>query len=115
MSMTYVNSAGEQFHAVVLIDPETSEPSEGVDITLSPYFKRVSAAGSVIAGAVEVSIVNVGTTNGTLLGEPLKPDEGVTFRVSTPFTTLAAVPFNAVGTEFLISVIGVANTWVSLP
>ena len=53
----------------------------------------------------EVSVANVGTANGTVLGVTIKPDEVVTFRMPSGGLKLAAVAYNGTGTELLITTI----------
>ena len=68
----------------------------------TPAMSRTSASGTVTAGKFSVSVANVGSANGTLLGATLEPGESVNIDAGALNNTLAAIAYNATGTEFLI-------------
>ena len=63
---------------------------------------RVTNNGTITAGAKRVSIANVGSGIGTVAGVNLLPGESVA-PVADGADTLAAIAYNATGTEFLIA------------
>jgi hypothetical protein len=72
----------------------------GGTATYTPTLSRATAAGTVAAGARSVSIANAGVANGTVGAATLKPGESVSF--SADGNLLAAIAYNATGTEFVI-------------
>lgn len=69
---------------------------------VTPSLTRVTNSGTVPAGSRSLTIANVGVANGTVLGGTiLKPGEVYEPPV-TGNNTLAAVPYDATGTEFVI-------------
>ena len=69
-------------------------------------FRDTAAVGSPITmGKSSISIANTGGVAGTVNGIALNPGETVNFSVTTPGDTLAAVTYNATGTNFLITYI----------
>lgn len=70
--------------------------------TYTPTFLRVSTSGTISSGKESISINNVGTANGTVLGVTLKPDEGISFEAPQN-CILSSVSYDATGTEFLIN------------
>lgn len=69
----------------------------------TPTFERVNTAGIVAAGAIQVSITNVGEADGTVLTGEIKPQETVRFTVTDRNATLPDVSYSAIGTEFVIT------------
>lgn len=65
-------------------------------------FRTTSAAPAITTGKKSVSISNVGSANGTVLGAVLKPGESVNFDAGAVNNTLGAIAYNATGTEFLV-------------
>lgn len=80
-----------------------TDPVTGV----TPALSRVTASGTVAAGARAVSIANVGTEIGTVLGAELAAGETVNFDAGSLNNTLAAVAYDpttpGTGTTFLIA------------
>lgn len=70
--------------------------------TLTPAFIRSTTSGTVAAGNTGVTITNVGTANGTVLGTALKPDESVSWVAELVDETVSSIPYDATGTEFVI-------------
>jgi hypothetical protein len=64
---------------VTLASDQTAIPVTYAAVTRTPTMENVSAAGTVAAGAVMVSIVNTGTTSATVLGAQLLPGLSVTY------------------------------------
>lgn len=65
-------------------------------------FRTTSAAPAISTGKKSVSISNVGSANGTVLGAILKPGETVNFDAGAINNTLGVIAYDATGTEFLI-------------
>ena len=80
-----------------------TDPITGV----TPALSRVTASGTVAAGSRSVSIANVGTEIGTVLGAELAAGETVNFDAGSLNNTLAAVAYDpttpGTGTTFLIA------------
>lgn len=77
------------------------------DLTISstertPSLTSVTNAGTIVFGARSVSIANVGTAAGTILGTSVSAGVTVNFTAQSP-DTLAAIAYNATGTTFLIA------------
>lgn len=76
-------------------------------IGVTPALSRVTASGTVAAGSRSVSIANVGTESGTVLGTELAAGETVNFDAGSLNNTLAAVAYDpttpGTGTTFLIA------------
>jgi hypothetical protein len=71
-------------------------------VRTSTMFRTTSALPAITAGKNSVSISNVGSANGTVLGAILKPGETVNFDAGAVNNTLGVIAYNATGTEFLI-------------
>ena len=77
------------------------------DLTISstertPSLTSVTNAGTIVFGARSVSIANVGSAAGTILGTSV--DAGMTVNFTAQGSdTLAAITYNATGTNFLIA------------
>ena len=67
----------------------------------TPEMSRVTNSSTLAAGLFSVSVTNTGAADGTFLGATLKVGETVEFAAKTG-NTLAAMAYNATGTEFLI-------------
>lgn len=77
------------------------------DLTISstertPSLTSVTNAGTIVFGARSVSIANVGTAAGTVLGTSVSAGVTVNF-TAQGLDTLAAIAYNATGTTFLIA------------
>jgi len=73
-----------------------------------PYFTRVTDAGhlsSIVSDIYSVSVANVGTANGTVLGTILKPSEILNFDAGSLNHYFNSFAYDATGTEFMISYI----------
>ena len=82
---------------------DQTEPITGV----TPALSRVTVSGTVAAGARSISIANVGTESGTVLGAELAAGETVNFDAGSLNNTLGAVAYDptspGTGTTFLIA------------
>lgn len=65
-------------------------------------FRTTSAAPAITTGKKSVSISNVGSANGTVLGTVLKAGETVNFDAGAINNTLGAIAYDATATEFLV-------------
>ena len=65
-------------------------------------FRTTSALPAIAAGKKSVSISNVGSTDGTVLGAILKPGETVNFDAGAVNNTLSVITYDATETEFLV-------------
>lgn len=72
-----------------------------VSTPVSPGVTRVSDSGTLPAGFNRISIANVGTAAGQVLGIVLDAGEGV--RWGDMSAVLPAITYDATGTEFLIT------------
>lgn len=73
----------------------------------TPTFSRSTTSGSVAVGAIHVSVTNVGSAAGIVLGTALKAKETVHFTATDRQAWLQAIPFDATGTEFVITTLRV--------
>jgi hypothetical protein len=71
-------------------------------VRTSTMFRTTSALPAITAGKNSVSISNVGSANGTVLGTVLKAGETVNFDAGAINNILGAIAYDATGTEFLI-------------
>lgn len=72
----------------------------GSSTVITPTLISVSSSGTIPAGRKSVSIANIGTASGTLLGTAFPPGASISY--STESGTLASIAYNATGTTFLI-------------
>ena len=94
---------------ITLLDAQASgTETQPVFTTLAtqvqtPAMTRTTTSGTTTANAIHISITNVGTADGIVLGAVLKSKETVHFTVTDRDAKLSAVSFNATGTEFVIT------------
>ena len=69
----------------------------------TPTMIRTTTSGTIIAGKRSVSFRNAGTINATVLGASLLPGETVNFDAGSLKDTLAAIGYDANGTDLLIT------------
>lgn len=97
-----VTIAGQPVH--VIVDSQPLAVAGIVDIASAqrtPSLVAVTTAGTVAAGATEISIGNTGSASGYVMGAPLPA--GATVMFSTHGNdTLDALQYDATGTTFLI-------------
>jgi hypothetical protein len=67
-----------------------------------PSFISVNGSGSIAVGARSVSIFNIGSSSGSVLGTPLPKKTLVEFDAAEQ-NTLTAITYDATGTTFLIA------------
>ena len=69
--------------------------------TRTPTLTSTTTTGTIAAGCVSVSVANIGSGNGILLGQTIVP--GVVIDFVAPWgDTIGAISYNATGTTFLI-------------
>ena len=89
--------------AVTIASDQSPLDVDLADTVRTPALTRVSAAGTVAAGARGVSVFNAGTANGTWLGAVIKPGEQLSYNAGAQGDTLGAFAYDGTGTELLIS------------
>ena len=74
-------------------------------VSRTPVYFRTTTSGTIAAVTYSFSIANVGTGNGTFLGDTIKPGESVNFGADGINNSYAAstFTFDGTGTELLIS------------
>ena len=88
------------------IDSNVSQlVSNTTAVTRTPVYFRTSTSGTIVAVTYSFSIANVGTGNGTFLGDTIKPGESVNFGADGINNSYAAstFTFDGTGTELLIT------------
>lgn len=83
----------------VLATPTTGLPTSMLRVT-------VAGAGNVAAGKRRISFFNAGNNDSTVNGATLKKGEVVTFSADGLRDTLAAIPYDALTSELLITTVG---------
>lgn len=113
MSVGNINSSGDkknnfpfQYRVLKGITDVLSAIT-GFSISIAPQAKvtnvlRTSTTGTITSGKFSVSFGNVGSANGTVKGQVLKPFETINFDAGSLNNTLDAISYDATGTEFLI-------------
>jgi hypothetical protein len=69
------------------------------------FIREVNAAGdlnSVVSTFYSVSVANVGSADGTVLGEVIRPGEILNFSADSLNNFFTSFPYAATGTEFII-------------
>jgi hypothetical protein len=71
----------------------------------TPVYFRTTTSGTIAAITYSFSIANVGTGNGTFLGDPIKPGESVSFGPDgiNNYYAASTFTFDGTGTELLIT------------
>ena len=74
-------------------------------VSRTPVYFRTTTSGTIAAVTYSFSIANVGSANGTFLGDPIKPGESVNFGADGINNSYAAstFTFDGTGTELLIT------------
>ena len=88
------------------IDSNVSQlVSNTTAVTRTPVYFRTTTSGTIAAVTYSFSIANVGTGNGTFLGDTIKPGESVNFGADGINNSYAAstFTFDGTGTELLIT------------
>lgn len=70
----------------------------------TPNFDRVVTAGNILVDTYDVSVANVGLTNGTVLGTTIKAGEILNFNAGSlnNYYPAGTFSYDATGTEFMI-------------
>lgn len=70
----------------------------------TPNFNRVTSSGSVLVNTYDVSVANVGLTDGTVLGTTIKKGEILNFNAGSlnNYYPAGSFSYDATGTEFMI-------------
>jgi len=92
--ITYVNPNS---YLATLVTNTTS-------VQRTPNFIRVTGSGSIAVQTYSVSVANVGTGNGTVLGSTIKPGETLNFDAGSlnNFYTTGTFTYDGTGTELII-------------
>lgn len=74
-------------------------------VNRTPVYFRTTTSGTIAAVTYSFSIANVGSADGTFLGDPIKPGESVNFGADGINNSYAAstFTFDGTGTELLIT------------
>ena len=108
---SYPSHDGTTLAPQVFVDPATGEalPILVKDISAgsaslppdpaTPNALRTTGSGTVTASALQVTVANVGTASGTVLGVAIKANEVFSWESASGLT---AVPYDATGTEFVV-------------
>jgi hypothetical protein len=73
--------------------------------TRVPHYELSTSTGSTLAGVYSFSIANVGSANGTIVGNVILPGVTVNFDAGALNNTLATIDYDATGTTFVITYI----------
>jgi hypothetical protein len=85
------------------VTPAQPLPTTIAAKTVTPTILRTSATTPAIpTGVYSISIANVGSATGTVLGANLMAGEVISIDAGAVNNTLGAITYNATGTEFLI-------------
>jgi hypothetical protein len=85
------------------VTPSQPLPTTIAAKTVTPTMLRTSATTPAIpTGVYSISIANVGSATGTVLGANLNAGEVISIDAGAVNNTLGAITYNATGTEFLI-------------
>jgi hypothetical protein len=84
------------------VTPAQPLPTTIAAKTVTPTMLRTSASATIAAGRYSISIANVGSATGTVLGANLMAGEVISIDAGAVNNTLSAITYNATGTEFLI-------------
>lgn len=92
--ITYVNPNS---YLATLVTNTTS-------VQRTPNFIRVTGSGSIAVQTYSISVANVGTGNGTVLGSTIKPGETLNFDAGSlnNFYTTGTFTYDGTGTELII-------------
>lgn len=92
--ITYVNPNS---YLATLVTNTTS-------VQRTPNFIRVTGSGSIAVETYSVSVANVGTGNGSILGSTIKPGETLNFDAGSlnNFYTTGTFTYDGTGTELII-------------
>ena len=102
------NTSGIPLAPITYINPNTylaQIVSNTSAVSRTPVYFRTTTSGTIAAVTYSFSIANVGSANGTFLGDPIKPGESVNFGADGINNSYAAstFTFDGTGTELLIT------------
>ena len=102
------NTPGTPLAPITYINPNTylaQIVSNTSAVSRTPVYFRTTTSGTIAAVTYSFSIANVGSANGTFLGDPIKPGESVNFGADGINNSYAAstFTFDGTGTELLIT------------
>lgn len=89
--------------AVLQLLDQIANSGGGGSVVLTPTIARVTSSGTISAGKKSISIYNSGLADATVLTVIVKPGETYTWSTNIKGETLAAVAYNATGTELVIT------------
>lgn len=102
------NTPGTPVAPITYINPNTylaQIASNTTAVGRTPVYFRTTTSGTIAAITYSFSIANVGTGNGTFLGDPIKPGESVSFGPDgvNNYYAGSTFTFDGTGTELLIT------------
>lgn len=102
------NTPGTPLAPLTYINPNTylaQIVTNTTAVSRTPVYFRTTTSGTIAAVTYSFSIANVGSANGTFLGDPIKPGESVNFGADGINNSYAAstFTFDGTGTELLIT------------
>ena len=102
------NTPGTPLAPLTYINPNTylaQIVGNTTAVSRTPVYFRTTTSGTIAAVTYSFSIANVGSANGTFLGDPIKPGESVNFGADGINNSYAAstFTFDGTGTELLIT------------
>jgi hypothetical protein len=102
------NTPGTPVAPITYINPNTylaQIVNNTSAVSRTPVYFRTTTSGTIAAVTYSFSIANVGTGNGTFLGDTIKPGESVNFGADGINNSYAASTFtyDGTGTELLIT------------
>ena len=102
------NTPGTPVAPITYINPNTylaQIVTNTSAVSRTPVYFRTTTSGTIAAVTYSFSIANVGTGNGTFLGDTIKPGESVNFGADGINNSYAAstFTFDGTGTELLIT------------
>ena len=102
------NTPGTPLAPITYINPNTylaQIVGNTSAVSRTPVYFRTTTSGTIAAVTYSFSIANVGSANGTFLGDPIKPGESVNFGADGINNSYAAstFTFDGTGTELLIT------------
>ncbi len=101
------NTPGTPVAPITYINPNSylaTLVTNTTSIQKTPNFIRVTGSGSIAVETFSVSVANVGTGNGTVLGSTIKSGETLNFDAGSlnNYYTTGTFTYNGTGTELII-------------
>lgn len=102
------NTPGTPLAPLTYVNPNTylaQIVTNTTAVNRTPVYFRTTTSGTIAAVTYSFSIANVGSADGTFLGDPIKPGESVNFGADGINNSYAAstFTFDGTGTELLIT------------